>query len=215
MGVLRPSPAPSTIHGAHATPGAYRGRARGGRCVFQEVRLDSSFRISGTDAGSQVDHLRYFLAEAEKDSGTCTSDGRGCTLWNVVYQPAMSAVVDKNKVRSRHEEGLAIFSRLPLRQPAFLLLPRDLTKSSDDHNRAVLAASVSLPLAGAEEGDQRSGIDDISFQPRRGRRGEGRVIPVPPRSLPRGRPRSSAATSTATPKSTSCACCVVLRHRGG
>ena len=117
---------------------------------FQEVRLDSSFRISGTDAGSQVDHLRYFLTEAEMAAGTCTSDGEGCTPWNVIYQPAMS-MADKNKVRSRHEEGLAIFSRLPLRHPAFLLLPRDLTRLSDDHSRAVLAASVSLPLAGAGE----------------------------------------------------------------
>ncbi len=124
---------------------------------FQEVRLDSSFRISGADAGSQVDHLYFFLAEAEREAGTCTTEGVGCTHWNVVYQPAMS-MIDKNKVRSRHEEGLAIFSRLPLKHPAFLLLPRDLSKSSDDHSRAVLAASVSVPLLGTGKGERSAEV---------------------------------------------------------
>lgn len=117
--------------------------------MFQEVRLDSSFRLDAEDSGSQVEHLLRFLRQAEMKAGLCVDDVealQGCTRWNVYFQPAMS-MFDRRNIRNRHEEGLAIFAiaELPLIRPGVLLLPRDLSLASDDHNRAVLGARISIP----------------------------------------------------------------------
>lgn len=114
--------------------------------LFQEVRLDSSFRLSSQDAGSQVEHLLHFLRQAEVKMGLCGGKEDGnCTRWNIFFQPAMS-MFDKRNIRLRHEEGLAIFTRaeLPLYHPGVLLLPRDMSLISDDHNRAVLGARIPI-----------------------------------------------------------------------
>jgi len=96
--------------------------------LLQEVRLDNSFRVSETDSGHQIQHLMTHFSPD----------------WQYVYAPAMSMLEKDHRYGQRLEEGLAILSKrsIDVASLQIILLPRNLTDSSDDHSRIVLRGMV-------------------------------------------------------------------------
>lgn len=96
--------------------------------LLQEVRLDNSFRVTEKDSGHQIQHLLSHLS----------SD------WQYVYAPAMSMLEKDHRYGQRLEEGLAILSKrsIDVASLQILLLPRNLTDTSDDHSRIVLRGLI-------------------------------------------------------------------------
>ncbi|PIK49474.1 hypothetical protein BSL78_13667 [Apostichopus japonicus] len=90
--------------------------------AFQEVRFDFSKLINGP---SQIDHLREYLP-----------------LYQFVFQPAMSFPKD---FVGRIEEGLAIFSRYPIKSHDYILLSRISADDEDRHQRICLHAEIETP----------------------------------------------------------------------
>lgn len=93
---------------------------------FQEVRYDQSatpFR----DRYFQVSHLAELLPE-----------------YQYVYQPAM-VYLEHGDPPGHVDEGVAIFSTLPIVETSHLRLSRDRGDREDDHQRIVLRARIKTP----------------------------------------------------------------------
>ncbi|XP_002739715.1 uncharacterized protein LOC100369100 [Saccoglossus kowalevskii] len=93
---------------------------------FQEVRFD--LEKSGELGPFQVQHLSLALPN-----------------YQFIYQPAMTFM---DNIFGRTEEGLAIFSKFPIKSHDFILLSRNASDPNDFHQRICIHAEIEFPVFG-------------------------------------------------------------------